>query len=110
MPCLLALAPSCEVVECALERCDGEFEVFVLDGQGWREGEAVWESAGQEPGLACEDPKAGRGVGVAGGAEKGGYVATCAEVAADGDSLQVVRLVTAFECGAVVNPDHHTKS
>ena len=49
-----------------------------------------------------------RGVGIAGGSEKGSYVATCAEVAIDRPSgkVHVVRLVTAFECGAIVNPDH----
>ena len=49
-----------------------------------------------------------KGVGIAGGTEKGGYVATCAEVAVDGPTgaVRVVRLVSAFECGAVVNPDH----
>jgi isoquinoline 1-oxidoreductase len=33
-------------------------------------------------------------------------VATCAEVEAKDGAVKVVRLVTAFECGAVVNPDH----
>jgi len=35
-------------------------------------------------------------------------VATCAEVAVDRSSgkVQAVRLVTAFECGAILNPDH----
>jgi nicotinate dehydrogenase subunit B len=48
------------------------------------------------------------GIGVAAGSEKGSYVATCAEVAVDRSSgrVQVVRAVSAFECGAVVNPDH----
>ena len=51
--------------------------------------------------------EAGRGFGIAGGNEKGGYVATCAEIAYDKASgnVRVVRLVTAFECGAIVNPD-----
>ena len=42
-----------------------------------------------------------------GGVEKGGYVATCAEIKVDQDSgeVLVVRIVTAFECGAIVNPD-----
>ncbi len=46
------------------------------------------------------------GWGIAGGTEKGSYVATCAEVAVDPDSGQVrlVRVVEAFECGAIVNP------
>ncbi len=51
---------------------------------------------------------AGHGFGIAGGSEKGSYVATCAEVAVDRSSgrVQVVRAVSAFECGAIVNPDH----
>jgi isoquinoline 1-oxidoreductase len=49
----------------------------------------------------------GHGFGMGGGFEKGGNVATVAEVAVDrttGD-VKVVRMVTAFECGAIVNPD-----
>ena len=36
------------------------------------------------------------------------FRSTCAEVAVDASSgrVQVVRAVSAFECGAVVNPDH----
>jgi isoquinoline 1-oxidoreductase len=50
----------------------------------------------------------GRGHGISVGTEKGSYVGTCAEVAVDRGSgrVRVVRLVCAFECGAVVNPDH----
>lgn len=44
------------------------------------------------------------GSGLACGFEKGGYVATCAEVRVVERRLAVIRLVTAFECGAVVNP------
>ncbi len=49
-----------------------------------------------------------RGVGIAVGSEKGGYIATCAEVAIDRSTgrVQVVRAVSAFDCGAVVNPTH----
>ncbi|MFP5264573.1 MAG: molybdopterin cofactor-binding domain-containing protein [Blastocatellia bacterium] len=48
-----------------------------------------------------------RGFGIAAGFEKGGYVATCAEASIDqaGGRVKVTRVVTAFECGAVVNPD-----
>jgi nicotinate dehydrogenase subunit B len=47
------------------------------------------------------------GIGIAGGIEKGGRVATAAQVRVDGDgTLHVDRLVTAFDCGAVVNPDN----
>ena len=48
----------------------------------------------------------GRGFGIAGGHEKGSYVATCAEVSVEkSGAVRVVKLVTAFECGAIVNPD-----
>jgi isoquinoline 1-oxidoreductase len=51
---------------------------------------------------------AGRGFGIAAGFEKGGYVATCAEVNVDAKTgaVKVLRAVVAFECGAVVNPEH----
>jgi CO/xanthine dehydrogenase Mo-binding subunit len=46
------------------------------------------------------------GWGCAVGLEKGGRVATCAEVVAGPDGeITVSRIVTAYECGAVVNPD-----
>ncbi|HEX8203702.1 MAG TPA: molybdopterin cofactor-binding domain-containing protein, partial [Isosphaeraceae bacterium] len=68
---------------------------------------AVFQAAAERFGWGRE-VESGRGVGLAGGTEKGGYVATCAEVAVDrpGGRVRVVRLVTAFECGAIVNPDH----
>ncbi|HKO15575.1 MAG TPA: molybdopterin cofactor-binding domain-containing protein [Gemmatimonadaceae bacterium] len=49
----------------------------------------------------------GRGAGIAGGFEKGGYFATAAEVEADRATgvVRVVRAVTAFDNGAVINPD-----
>ncbi len=49
-----------------------------------------------------------RGVGLAAGIDKGGYVATCAEVSVDRSNgrVQVLRAVSAFECGAIINPDH----
>ena len=43
--------------------------------------------------------------GVACGTEKGGYVATAAEVSGTAATWKVERIVIAFECGAVVNPD-----
>jgi isoquinoline 1-oxidoreductase len=50
----------------------------------------------------------GRGYGLACGTEKGGYVASFAEVFVDpaGGAVKVERSVTAFECGAIVNPEH----
>jgi nicotinate dehydrogenase subunit B len=47
-----------------------------------------------------------RGGGVAVGLEEDRRVATCAEVRPDGIArLRVIRVVTAYECGAVVNSD-----
>jgi isoquinoline 1-oxidoreductase len=47
------------------------------------------------------------GCGIAGGFEKGGYVAACAEVSVDRASgkVRLLRVVEAFECGAILNPD-----
>jgi isoquinoline 1-oxidoreductase len=69
---------------------------------------AVLEAAARQFGWGKVKPEAGHGFGIAGGTEKGSYVATCAEVAADIKTgrVRVVRLVNAFECGAILNPDH----
>lgn len=47
------------------------------------------------------------GYGMGGGYEKLGYVATFVEVAVDPATrmVKILRVVTAFECGAIVNPD-----
>jgi isoquinoline 1-oxidoreductase len=55
-------------------------------------------------------PASGHGFGLSCGFEKGGYVATCVEIAIakgkDNAQVRIVRVVEAFECGAVVNPLH----
>ena len=48
----------------------------------------------------------GGGVGIAAGSEKGGRVATCVQVRVDGARLHIMRVVTAFECGAIIDPDN----
>jgi nicotinate dehydrogenase subunit B len=48
----------------------------------------------------------GKGIGIAGGFEKNGYIATCAQVAVEDNRIRILRVVEAFDCGAVVNPDH----
>jgi nicotinate dehydrogenase subunit B len=48
----------------------------------------------------------GRGFGISAGFEKNGYVAACAEVSVTNGVLKIVRVTEAFECGAVVNPEH----
>ena len=68
---------------------------------------AVLEAAAKSFGWNSGKRMEGRGYGIACGFEKGGYVATCAEVAIGADrSVKIVRLTAAFECGAIVNPHH----
>jgi isoquinoline 1-oxidoreductase len=68
---------------------------------------AVFEAAAKKFGWG-RAKAASHGFGMGGGFEKAGNVATCAEVAVDrkAGEVKVVRLVTAFECGAIVNPDN----
>lgn len=68
---------------------------------------AVFTAAAEAFGWAKSRSAADRGRGIAGGFEKGGYVATCAEVSVDRGTgkVKLVRVVEAFECGAIVNPD-----
>ncbi len=68
---------------------------------------AVLQAATDKFGWAAAKSKPGRGYGVACGTDKGGFVATCAEVAIDPATKQVriSRVVEAWECGAIVNPD-----
>jgi isoquinoline 1-oxidoreductase len=68
---------------------------------------AVFEAAAKKFGWGAK-PAPGHGFGIGGGIEKGGYVATCAEVAVDKPSgnVRIVRVVTAWDSGAVLNPDN----
>lgn len=68
---------------------------------------AVFETAAKRFGWGKQKAAAGQGFGIAGGFEKGGYVATCAEVAVDPatHNLRIVRAVEAWDCGPVVNPN-----
>ena len=69
---------------------------------------AVFEAGAKKFGWSASRAKApGQGFGMGGGYEKLGNVATFVEVSVDriaGD-VKIVRVVTAFECGAIVNPD-----
>jgi nicotinate dehydrogenase subunit B len=69
---------------------------------------AVLEAAADRFGWSRRTSGPGRGAGIACGLEKGSYVATCAEVSVDRarGRVKVTRAVTAFECGAIVNPNH----
>lgn len=67
---------------------------------------AVFEAAAKQFGWG-KSKGAGQGFGMGGGYEKLGNVATFAEVQVDRKSgeVKIDRVVTAFECGAIVNPD-----
>ncbi len=67
---------------------------------------AVFEAAAKQFGWG-KTKTAGQGFGMGGGYEKLGNIATFAEVHVDQKSgeVKVVRVVSAFECGAIVNPD-----
>jgi len=58
-------------------------------------------------GTRARNPGPVRGWGVAVGLEKGGRVATVAEVSVHEDRrLEILRLVTGFECGTIVHPSN----
>ena len=67
---------------------------------------AVMEAAAEKFGWATRKKTPNHGFGMAAGFEKGGHVATCVEVSVTNGAVKVVRVVEAFECGAVVNPEH----
>jgi len=80
-----------------------EFRVKNLKEERLRD---VFVKGGEKFGWSKPRPK-NHGYGVGGGYEKLGYVATFVEVAADrgtGD-VKIQRVLTAFDCGAIVNPD-----
>jgi CO/xanthine dehydrogenase Mo-binding subunit len=68
---------------------------------------AVFEAAARQFGWG-KSKGPGQGFGMGGGYEKLGNIATFAEVNVDSKSgeIRVVRVVSAFECGAIVNPDN----
>ncbi|MCW5841760.1 MAG: molybdopterin-dependent oxidoreductase [Caldilinea sp.] len=69
---------------------------------------AVFEAAALHFGWDSRSAAANHGFGIAGGSDKGSYVAACVEVAVDPASgvLTVLHVVEAFECGAIINPDN----
>ena len=68
---------------------------------------AVFQAAAKQFGWG-NSKAPGHGFGMGGGYEKLGNIATFAEVKVDRKSgdVEVVRVVSAFECGAIVNPDN----
>lgn len=67
---------------------------------------AVFQAAAQQFGWGKTPSTPQRGFGIAGGTDKGGYVAACAEIDIGPDrKVRVRRVVQAWESGAIVNPD-----
>ncbi|HUB79496.1 MAG TPA: molybdopterin cofactor-binding domain-containing protein [Bryobacteraceae bacterium] len=67
---------------------------------------AVIQAAAGKFGWKDRKKSPGRGFGISGGFEKGSYVSNCVEVGVVNGAVKVLRVVEAFECGAVVNPEH----
>lgn len=68
---------------------------------------AVLEATAERFGWGRMKAAPGHGFGIAAGFDKGGYIATAVELMVDrpGGAVKIVRAVSGFECGAVVNPD-----
>jgi len=67
---------------------------------------AVFEAVAEKSAWANRKSTPKRGFGIAGGVEKGGYIATVAEIEINSaKQIRIVHIVEAFECGAVVNPN-----
>ena len=71
---------------------------------------SVLNACAQKFDWAHRPSSAGHGFGIACGFEKNSYFATCAEISVEpgggGRNVRIVRVVEAFDCGAVVNPNH----
>ena len=73
---------------------------------------AVLEAAAERFGWGKRKPSPELGWGIAGGFDKGGYIATCAEVSVNrsnggsNSDVKITRVVSAFDCGPIINPDH----
>ena len=88
-------------IDCALAR--GHDDTMTIDVLGMHEKQAAAEKFQWTGAKSSTD----RGFGIACGTDKGGFVATCAEVSVDPSTkkVRIHRVVQAWECGAIVNPD-----
>lgn len=68
---------------------------------------AVLQAAAEKFGWDSAKSSPERGFGISCGTDKGGFVASCAEVSVDTSTkkVKIRRAVQAWECGAIVNPD-----
>ncbi|MGB6524202.1 MAG: molybdopterin cofactor-binding domain-containing protein [Candidatus Acidiferrales bacterium] len=68
---------------------------------------AVYQAGAEKFGWQGRKKAPGHGFGIAGGIDKGGHIAAFAEVAIDSASgeVHIERVVEAWDCGAIVNPE-----
>ena len=66
---------------------------------------AVIEAATERFRWGRAKSRAGQGFGMMAGFDKGGYVSACVEITVVNNVVKIDRVVQAFECGAIVNPD-----
>ncbi len=94
----LAIAAKADALEYRLDHLKNERLRSVLKAAAERFG---WQKA-------LKNRRPGSGIGLACGTEKGSYAASCVEVAVDRarGTIKVLRIVEAFECGAVQNPEN----
>ncbi|HEY3929069.1 MAG TPA: molybdopterin cofactor-binding domain-containing protein [Candidatus Koribacter sp.] len=80
---------------------------FRLKNLGDERLKTVYQAAAEKFGWNKVKSAPERGFGFGGGKEKGGHVATCAEVAIDPKTkrVKIVRVVQAWESGAIINPN-----
>ena len=83
-----------------------EFRLKNISDTGNPRLKAVLRAAANKFGCGSAKSSPDRGYGIACGTDKGGFVATCAEVSIDpAKKVKIRRVVQAWECGAIVNPD-----
>ena len=66
---------------------------------------AVMEAATERFRWGRAKNRQGQGYGMMAGFDKGGYVSACVEITVANNVVKIDRIVQAFECGAIVNPD-----
>lgn len=69
---------------------------------------AVLTAAAEAFGWGKSTPAEHHGFGIAGGFDKNSYIATCAEVYVNpaDKQIRVIRVVAAYDCGALINPEN----
>jgi isoquinoline 1-oxidoreductase len=88
----LAESLKMDTLEIRLKNLRNERMIEVLKTCAEKFGWPTWKQA------------SGRGIGIACGTEKGSYIANAVELEVKGSEVRLIRIVTVFECGAILNP------